>query len=63
MLIYTGANEVVGNKAYQWTTRWWDAFYFGCFVFLNFCVYIKIPKKKDIFWDTIWDSCKCLYVN
>jgi len=52
MLIYTWAYEVTSLNEH----------YFENFI-LNLCVYIKIPRKKDIFWDTILNSNIYLYVN
>ena len=59
---YTGVDEVASKRAQQLAARGWDAFILDV-LFLKFCVYIKIPKKRDIFWDTIWGSSICLYVN
>jgi len=57
-----GADEIAGNRVCQWVVRGGNAFILDV-LFLNFCIYIKIPKKIDIFWDTIWDSSICLYIN
>jgi len=62
MLIYTGEEEVAGNRAPQWAARETNVFILNV-LFVNFCVYIKILMKRDIFWDTIWDIYICLYVN
>ena len=59
VLIYTRGDEVAGDKALQWVVRGWDVFILNV-LFLNFCIYIKISMKRDIFWDRVWDNCICL---
>jgi len=61
-LIYTGADDVAGDRALQWVVGGRNIFILN-FLFLNFFVYIKISMKRDIFWDKVWNNCKCLYVN
>jgi len=62
VLIYTGANKVVGDRTPQWAARETNVFILNV-LFVIFCVYIKIPKKNDIFWDKILDNNICSHVN
>jgi len=48
VLIYTGADKVAGDSAPQWAAGGWDIIILNV-LFLNFCVYIKISMKKNIF--------------
>jgi len=62
VLIYTGAYEVAGDRAPQWVPRGTNVFILNV-LFVIFCVYIKIPKKSNIFWDTILNNSIYSYVK
>ena len=51
VLIYTGADEVAGNRAPQWAARGTDVFMLNV-LFVNSCVYIKFLWREISFWDT-----------
>ena len=49
IVLYTGADEIAGNRAPKWAARRCDSFNLNAlFVFKTFDVYIKIPMKRDI---------------
>jgi len=52
IVLYTGADEIAGNRAPKWAVGGCDSFNLNVlFVFfLTFDVYIKIPMKRDIFF-------------
>ena len=48
IVLYTGADEIAGNRAPKWATGGCDNFNLNAlFVFKTFDVYIKIPMKGD----------------
>jgi len=66
VLIYTGADEVVGNRAPQWAEGGLDRFKLNvllCF-FLNFLMYILNPYEEGYLFEIqISTSSICLFVN
>ena len=51
IVLYTGADEIAGNRAPKWATGGCENFNLNAlFVFKTFDVYIKIPMKRDIFF-------------
>jgi len=62
VLIYTRTDEIASNRASQLAAKRTNVLILNV-LFVFFCVYIKILKKNDIFWDRILDNNICSYIS